>query len=65
MLGFGIVIIASVNLDEARIGDVEVGIAHNGFCIHVQGWMRIRDGAGGWESTSEVQRQYHYTSHLV
>jgi hypothetical protein len=51
-----------VNLDEARVGDVAVEIAHNGFCTCAQVWMRIRDGVGGWESTFELQRQYHYTS---
>jgi hypothetical protein len=65
MFGFGIVIIVGVNPDEARIGDVEVEITHNGFYTRVQVWMKIRDGVGGWESTSKLQKQYHYTSYLA
>ncbi len=65
MLGFGIMIIVGVNPNEARIGDVVMEIAHNGFCTRAQVWMKIRDGARGWETTLEVQRQYHQTSYLV
>jgi len=54
-----------INPDEARFGDVAVEITHNGFYTRAQVWMRIRDGAGGWESTSELQWQYHYTSYLA
>jgi hypothetical protein len=61
MLGFGIVVVVGVNLDKARIGDVAVEIAHNGFYTHAQVWMKLRDGARGWKSTSELQKQYHYT----
>jgi len=52
MLGFGIMIIMGVNPNEVQIGDVAMEITHNGFCICAQVWMKIRDGAGGWESTS-------------
>jgi hypothetical protein len=65
MLLFGIVIIVGVNPDEVWIGDVVVEIAHNGLCTHAQVWMKIRDGTRGWELTSELQRQYHYTSYLA
>jgi hypothetical protein len=51
MLGFGIVIVVRVNPDEARIGDVVVEIAHNGFCTCAQVWMNIKVGIGGWETT--------------
>jgi hypothetical protein len=51
MLGFGIVIIVGVNPDEARIGDVVMEIAHNGFCTCAQVWMNIKVGIGGWETT--------------
>jgi len=47
ILGFGIVVIVGINPDEARVGDVAVEIAHNGFCTRAQVWMRIRDGVGG------------------
>ncbi len=49
MLGFGIMIIVGVNPNEVRIRDVVVEIAHNGFCTRAQVWMKIRDGARGWE----------------
>jgi hypothetical protein len=65
MLGFGIVVIMGINPDEGRIGDVVVEITHNGFCTRAQVWMKVRDGARGWESTFELQRQYHYTSYLA
>ncbi len=58
-------VIMGFNPNEARVGNVVVQIAHNGYCTRAQVWMRIRDGAGGWESTSELQRQYHYTSYLA
>jgi hypothetical protein len=53
-LGFGVVILVGINLDEARIGDVAVEITHNGFCTRAQVWIRIRNGTRGWESTSEL-----------
>jgi len=43
-----------VNPDETRVGDVAMEITHNGFYTHAQVWMRIRDGARGWESTSKL-----------
>jgi hypothetical protein len=64
-LGFGVVIIVGINRDEAWIGDVVVEIIHNDFCTHVQVWIKIRNGAGRWESTLELHRQYHYTSYLA
>jgi hypothetical protein len=51
MLGFGIMIVVGVNPNEARIGDVVVEIAHNGFCTCAQVWMNRKDGIGGWETT--------------
>jgi hypothetical protein len=53
------------NPDEAQIWDVVMEITHNGFCTCAQVWMRIKDGTGGWELTSKLQRQYHYTSYLA
>jgi hypothetical protein len=65
LLGFGIVILVGINLNEAQVGDVAVEITHNGFYTRAQVWVKIRNGARGWESTSQLQRQYHYTSYLV
>jgi hypothetical protein len=64
-LGFGIVIFMGINRDEAQIGDAVVEITHNGFYTRVQVWVKIRNGARGWESTLELHRQYHYTSYLA
>jgi hypothetical protein len=65
LLGFGIMILMGINPNEAHIGDVAVKITHNGFYTRVQVWVKIRNGVGGWESTSDLQKQYHYTSYLV
>jgi hypothetical protein len=54
MLGFGIVVIVGINLDEARIGDVVVEIAHNSFYTRARVWMKIRDAVAGWKSTSKL-----------
>jgi hypothetical protein len=53
-LGFGIVILVSIDLDEIQVGDVVVEIIHNGFYTCAQVWLKIRNGARGWESTSEL-----------
>jgi hypothetical protein len=52
--GFGVVTVVGIDLDEARIRDVVVEIAHNGFYTRVQVWLKLRDGARGWGSTSEL-----------
>jgi hypothetical protein len=54
-----------IDPNEVRVGDVAVEIAHNDFYTHSQVWLKLRDGARGWGSTSELQRQYHYTSYLA
>ncbi len=65
MLGFGVVIIVGINHDEAWIGDVVIEIIHNGFYTHVKVWIKIRNGAKGWESTLKLYRQYHYISYFA
>jgi len=65
LLGFAVVILIGINPNEAQIGDVAVEIIHNGFYTHTQVWVKIRNGTRGWESTSELQRQYHYTSYFA
>jgi hypothetical protein len=64
-LGFGVVTVIGIDLDEARIGDVAVEVAHNGFYTRIQVWLKLRDGARGWGLTLELQRQYYYTSYLA
>jgi len=55
-LGFGVVIIVGVNLDETQVGDIVVELVHNGFCTKAQIWMKMQDGAGGWVSSTRFQR---------
>jgi len=64
-LGFGVVTVVGIDPDEARVGDVEVEVAHSGFYTRAEVWLKVRDGARGWVSTSELQRQYYYTSYLA
>jgi hypothetical protein len=64
-LGFGVVKVVRIDPNEARVGDVAVEIIHNGFYTRVEVWLKLRNGTRGWGSTSELQRQYHYTSYLA
>jgi hypothetical protein len=64
-LGFGVVTIVGIDPDEAQVGDVAVEVAHSGFYTRVEVWLKVRDGARGWVSTSELQTQYYYTSYLA
>jgi hypothetical protein len=54
-LNFGVVAFVGIDCDEAQVGDVAIEIAHNGFCTHVQVWLKLRNGARGWGSTSEYR----------
>jgi hypothetical protein len=54
-LGFGVVTLVGIDPDEARIGDVAVEIAHSGFYTRAEVWLKVRDGASGWESTLILQ----------
>ncbi len=49
-LGFGVVTVIGIDLDEARVGDVAVEITHNGFYTRTPIWFKLRDGAKGWGS---------------
>jgi hypothetical protein len=64
-LGFGIVTILGIDPNEAQIRDVAVEVVHNGFYTRAEVWLKIRDGARGWASTSELQTQYYCTSYLA
>jgi hypothetical protein len=50
---------------KPKLGILAIEIAHNGFYTRAQVWLKLRDGARGWGSTSELQRQYHYISYLA
>jgi len=64
-LGFGVVTLVGIDPDEARVGDVAVEVAHNGFFTRAEVWLKVSDGARGWASTLVLQTQYYYTSYLA
>jgi hypothetical protein len=64
-LGFGVVRLVGIDPDEARVGDIAVEVAHSGFYIRAQVWLKVIDGARGWVSTSELQTQFYFTSYLA
>ncbi len=65
LLGFGMVTLVKIDLDEARIGDIAIEVAHNGFYTRAKVWLKVRDGARGWVSISELQMQHYYASYLA
>jgi hypothetical protein len=54
-LGFGVVTLVGIDPDEARVGDVVVEVAHNGFFTRAEVWLKVSDGARGWASTLVLQ----------
>ncbi|CAK9253755.1 unnamed protein product [Sphagnum jensenii] len=65
LLGFGVVSLVGVNPDQARIGDIAVEVAHNGFYTSARVWLRVADGTGGWIWISELQESFHFTTYLA
>jgi hypothetical protein len=65
LLGFGVVTLVSIDPKEARVEDIAVEVAHSGFYTRAEVWLKVRDRARGWESISELQTQYYYTSYLA
>jgi hypothetical protein len=65
LLGFGVVMLVEIDPDEARIGDIAVEVAHSGFYTRAKVWLKVRDGARGWVSISELQMQHYYASYLA
>jgi hypothetical protein len=53
-LGFGVVKLVGIDPDEARVGDIAVEIAHSGFHTRAKVWLRVRNGADGWVSISQL-----------
>jgi hypothetical protein len=64
-LGFGVITLAGIDPEEARIGNVAVEIAHSDFHTHAKVWLKVRNGTEGWVSVSQLQTQYYYTSYLA
>jgi len=53
-LGFGVITLVGIDLEEARIGDVAVEIAHSGFHTRAKVWLKVRNGTKGWVSVSQL-----------
>jgi hypothetical protein len=64
-LGFGVVRLIGIDPDEARVGDIDVEVAHSGFYTRAQVWVKVIDGARGWVSTSDLQTSFYFTSYLA
>jgi hypothetical protein len=64
-LGFGVVRLVGIDLDEARVGDIVVKVAHSGFYTSAKVWLKVIDGTRGWASTSELQTNFYFTSYLA
>jgi hypothetical protein len=64
-LGFGVVTIVGIDLEQAQVGDIAIEVAHSGFYTRAQVWLKVIDGARGWASTSELQTQFYHTSYLA
>jgi hypothetical protein len=64
-LGFRVVRLVGIDPDEARVGDIVVEVTHSGFHARAEVWLRVRNGADGWASISQLQMQYYYASYLV
>jgi hypothetical protein len=64
-LGFGVITLVGIDPKVARVGDVIVEVAHNGFHTRAKVWLRVRNGADGWVSIPQLQTQYYYASYLT
>jgi len=64
-MGFGVVRLVGINLDQASVGDIVVEVAHNGFYTSARVWLRVTDGARGWARTSELRDSFYFTSYLA
>jgi len=53
-LGFGVITLVGIDPEVARVGDIAVEIAHSGFHTRAEVWLRVRNGADGWVSISQL-----------
>jgi len=54
LLGFEVVTLLGIDPEEAQVGDIAVEVAYNGFYTHAKVWLKVKDGAKGWVSISEL-----------
>jgi len=64
-LGFRVVRLVGINLDEARVGDIAVEVTHSGFYTRARVWLKVINGARGWASISDLQANFYFTSYLA
>jgi len=64
-LGFGVVRLVDIDLDQARAGDIAVEVTHSGYFTRARVWLKVVDGDGGWTLTSELQSSFYFTSYLA
>jgi hypothetical protein len=64
-LGFGAITLIGIDPEEARVRNIAVEVAHSGFHTRGEVWLKVRNGARGWVSISQLQTQYYYTSYLA
>jgi hypothetical protein len=62
--GFGVTIVG-IDPEAARVGDIAVEIAHSGFNIRVEVWVKVRNGPRGWALTSQLRHRYYFTTYLA
>jgi len=53
-LGFGVITLVGIDPEIVRVRDVTVEVAHNGFHTRAEVWLRVRNGADGWVSISQL-----------
>jgi len=46
--------LVGIDPDEARVGGIAVEVAHSGFYTRAKIWLKVKDGARGWVSISEL-----------
>jgi hypothetical protein len=64
-LGFGVVRLVGIDLNEARVRDITIEVAHNGFYTRAQVWLKVIDGARGRALTLKLQTNFYFTSYLA
>jgi len=53
-LGFGVMRLVGIDLDEAQVRDIAVEVVHSGLYTRAQVWLKVIDGARGWASTLDL-----------
>ncbi len=64
-LGFGVVRVIGIDLDEALVGDIVVEVAHSGYYTRARVWVKVFNGVRGWTLTSNSQDNFYFTSYLA